>query len=293
MYIIYNNDGSVKKINLTDYIQKGNNNVNSIFLGIEGKTNVQWAATVYFTLPSGDVVDPEVITPTTANQTIDARNYSGWVVSIPSAVTVYEGIVKFSVSVSDLNDNVLFTYEGKLIINPSSVVPNETKILLSQYQSLLNLVNQKNAITSSIVATNNISALDLSGYEVGQIFFDKSTEYFYEKTSDSYQKIESYVESVNTSKIVYGTDSNGDPIQIVYGKLVNANSIVQRDENGQITVAEEPQTDSDATSKKYVDDTTSDTITQELQYYATKEELYDSIGAINLALADLNNGEGI
>ena len=151
MYILYNGDGSVKAIKLTDYIQKGNNNVNSIFLAIEGKTNSEWAATIVFILPDGSAIP---ITPTTKTESIFGTTYSGWSVSIPSAVTIYEGQVIFSVTVLNLQSQILFTYRGKLTINPSAIIPDITSITYNQYQTLLQYI-------LSILATNGQSPQQL------------------------------------------------------------------------------------------------------------------------------------
>lgn len=137
MYILYNKDGSIRKINLTDFIQQGNDNVNSIFLVIEDKTAYDWAASVLFELPNGDV---EVVTPVAAVQEVEGEEKSGWLVSIPAAVTIYEGNVKFSVSILNLQGQTLFTYQGKLVINPAAIVPDETKITYSQYEALLQYI---------------------------------------------------------------------------------------------------------------------------------------------------------
>lgn len=137
MYILYKHDGSVKAVNLTDFIQKGNDGVNTIFLAIEGRENTDWSATVIFTLPDGTSVP---IAPTIDTQTVLGTEYSGWKITIPAAVTLYEGIVTFSISVLNLENQVLFTYRNKLTINPSVVVPDTTTITYAQYQALLQYI---------------------------------------------------------------------------------------------------------------------------------------------------------
>ena len=137
MYILYKNDGSVKAVNLTDFVQKGNNNVNSIFLAIEGYTNDDWSASVIFTLPNQEQV---ASTPTKTTQEINGVTYSGWLVTISSDVTIYEGIDTFSITVFNLSNQVLFTYRAKITINPSVIVPDQTTITYAQYQSLLQYI---------------------------------------------------------------------------------------------------------------------------------------------------------
>lgn len=137
MYILYNNDGSVKAIKLTDFIQKGNDGVNSIFLAIDGRDNTEWSASVLFTLPDDSKVP---LTPVAKTQYVNDIEYKGWEITISSAVTIFCGLVKFSINIINIDSQVLFTYENKLTINPSVIVPNETTITYAQYQALLQYI---------------------------------------------------------------------------------------------------------------------------------------------------------
>ena len=176
MYIIYNEDGSIRKVNLTDFIQKGNDNVNSIFIGIKGRNNDSWACSVLFTLPSDDITTS---TPIISTKTIDGVTYHGWTLYIPASATIYEGNVGVSITIVNLQQQVLFTYKGKLVINPSTVVPDETTITYSQYQSLLQLVLQKPAALQTFIVFENIQGADLSQYDDGQLFYDKTAQQFF------------------------------------------------------------------------------------------------------------------
>lgn len=67
-------------------------------------------------------------------------------------------------------------------------------------------------------------------------------------------KIENALQSTNIQSIVYGTDVDGNQ---TYYKAFNTsvgNAVVLRQGNGEITVPSAPQANTDATSKKYVDD---------------------------------------
>lgn len=140
MYIIYNNDGSVYKVNLTDFIQKGNNNVNSVYIAVKGELNTSWSATAFCLLPSGDEV-PLTLSLVDEPQTIDGEEYSCYLFTIPAAVTIYEGNVQLSIRLLDLNDNTLFTYQTTLVINPSAgQITDDTTIKLAQYNSLLQYI---------------------------------------------------------------------------------------------------------------------------------------------------------
>ena len=165
MYIIYGEDGKVLKKNITDYIQKGNDDVNEIFLAIEGKTNDEWTADVIFTLPNGDVT---TLAPSPSVKTIYGIVYSGWLLSIASSVTVYEGNVLMSIRCLDLDEDTLLTFQTVIVINPSVVVPNETTITYAQYQALLDLVNQK---ASAAVYKHFITATASDGSYVDFVIY--------------------------------------------------------------------------------------------------------------------------
>ena len=173
MYIIYNSDGSINKINLTDYIQKGNNNVNSIFIAIIGKTSDEWALSAYFTLPNGDIAGP--IAGSVDTETIEDITYSGFSVSISAAITIYEGFVKFSLAASNLQSDVLFTYQTLLTINPSSAVPSTTAITLAQYQALLAYIQSVDSALKEWVSAFSNKTFEFDG--TAQTLSDDDFEY--------------------------------------------------------------------------------------------------------------------
>lgn len=147
MYILYKQDGSIIKTNLTDFIQKGNNNVNKIFLAIEGLNTDEWIPTGYFLLPNNEVVliTAEVaagnINPEVTEEEIRGKIYAGYEIPILANVTVFEGKVEFSLGIRNLEEQVLFTYKTNITINPSTIVPDETTISVAQYEAILNYIN--------------------------------------------------------------------------------------------------------------------------------------------------------
>lgn len=187
MYILYNADGSINKINLTDFIQQGNNNVNHIFLGIIGKNHSEWSATAYFELPNGDA---ELLTAAQANEVIDGVKYYGWSISLSAAVTIYEGEVSFSISIVNLQNDVLNTYNGKLVINPAGIIPDETMISVSQYEALLRYVlsatQNKSEIRNVIFVFDDSSIPEsFTRFQDGQVFFNESSSKFYKLVNGS------------------------------------------------------------------------------------------------------------
>ena len=137
MYILFKSDGSIKTINLTDYIQKGNDGVNSIFCAIEGKNTTQWSADAYFKLPDDYLFTVEALE--TDTQKIDGIDYPGYIVPITDDVTAFVGLLTFSLRARNTSNNkTLFTFAYKLVVNPaiSPDLLDETKISVAQYNAL-------------------------------------------------------------------------------------------------------------------------------------------------------------
>ena len=70
------------------------------------------------------------------------------------------------------------------------------------------------------------------------------------------------VDKTTESNQVYATDDEGNPTTIPYSEEADPEYIVRRDENGDVTVPEEPGKDDAATSKKYVDDAIDEVLTK-------------------------------
>lgn len=220
MYIIYNQDGSVKSIKLTDFIQRGNNNINSIFLAIEGKNNDEWAATTIFALPDGTKV---ALTPIATTKNIFDKVYKGWEISLPLSVTIFEGLVAFSVTVLNLQNVVLFTYNGKLTINPSIINPDVTNITYAQYQALLQYI-------ISVIGNDEV------GLPIKRVIATFNTNSFEIPEGSDYYKasvnLSNFIPNSDLLIITWGNSFVACPIPAsgkghVVGALINNNGISQ------------------------------------------------------------------
>ena len=92
---------------------------------------------------------------------------------------------------------------------------------------------------------------------------------------------------------VYATDASGNQSTLSYSQSNSADSIAQRDVNGQIAVNQTPTANNHAASKKYVDDNTNNKVIKNADITgATKCKItYDSKGLVtagaNLAASDI------
>lgn len=136
MYLIFNNDGSIKTLIVGESIQQGNNLVNTIFISVDGYDPEEYSCIAQFVLPNGEI-------GTSLNGTI-ARNelvnnvlYNGYKVTLTQAQTMYPGTLKSAFKILDLNSHTLFTYEYDFLINPTDAILSETMISSAQYNALV------------------------------------------------------------------------------------------------------------------------------------------------------------
>lgn len=83
----------------------------------------------------------------------------------------------------------------------------------------------------------------------------KGTQLMFELNDGAKKLLDAAVAKSSTGSILYGTDASGNQTLLKYASGTTGNSIVQRQSNGCITVPSAPQANTDAVSKKYVDDT--------------------------------------
>lgn len=146
-YILFNEDGSIKATKLTDFINQGSDNANSIFVGIENLDNTDWDCYVNYILPSQEQSGPYTVTDT-SSQTIDDITYEGWLIYLGEEVTVYEGILYMSLYVRDTStQETLWTFKAKLTINPSTYTPEVENITLAQYNNLIDYIDGKAGVS--------------------------------------------------------------------------------------------------------------------------------------------------
>lgn len=136
-YILYNQDGSIRLTNFTEFINKGSNKVNKIFIGLSIDENFNlsnYNSYAVFKLPNDELAGPLI--GESANLEVDGVTWHGFKIELTQDVTAFAGLVKCSIKVAK-NDKVLYTYPVVLTINDTSVSPEDlTQANLSQYNNL-------------------------------------------------------------------------------------------------------------------------------------------------------------
>ena len=197
MFIIYNRDGSIKKKNFAEFIQKGNDGANKIFVAVDGLDLSLYSCYATFKLPNDELGGP--VAGTVKQNFVDFnldKPYNGYEIPITAEMTQYEGNVKMSLYIEDSENNVMYTYPVTLVINDATTAPDQTKINLSQYQALLDYINSKPISSGSnalLEIVDDITQVDMSLYSVGKIFYDRKTGNDYIKTDDGYERYDNVV----------------------------------------------------------------------------------------------------
>lgn len=137
MYVIYNNDGSIKKSNINEYIQQGNNLVNEFAVAIEGYEPTEYNLSATFTLPDGTKT-----TLITSETTTILDEYEGRKLVLTNAETLLPGTLKMNIQA--IADNVVLTsYTVYLQVNEGTSENSVVLITQQQYENLIQFFESK------------------------------------------------------------------------------------------------------------------------------------------------------
>lgn len=206
MFIIYNQDGSIKKTNFAEFIQRGNDGSNRIFVCIDGENIQNYTTYALFKLPDGEIGGP--INGVQATRTIEGKSYTGYNIPITSAVTMFEGIVHMTLYVANpTTQAVLYTYPVVLTINDTNVTPPDlTQINLEQYQQLLNIITQSGYNFIELKGTSGTLTDDEYDIIKSAQTIIKRDDYFYKLAVDfaAYYEYYCFTGHNETNVMVFG-----------------------------------------------------------------------------------------
>lgn len=155
LYVIFNSDGSIKYLRVSESIQQGDHLSKQLFAAIKGIRNTEYVCSVKFELPNGEInelvgdIDTQDIQPETIN--FATEQYDGYTVRFTEAQTYLAGNLKVNLKLVNLQGVILCTYQVTLKINPTGYIPSETNITEAQYNSLLQAINTKYPIDMDFV----------------------------------------------------------------------------------------------------------------------------------------------
>lgn len=155
-------------------------------------------------------------------------------------------------------DNDTFVITVKLLNNNDVVIsqanvdlPLESIVVSAQYYDTYTYqgVTYTKVLVIVLATTDNPIIAPVGDLVSGLV----SETTFNNAVAQLQTNINKCVQQTNTANVVYGTNNVGTQTTIRYGTSISANGLVQRDALGQINVSATPSSNSNATSKQYVD----------------------------------------
>lgn len=188
MYLYFDNNGILKEIVDDVATRKGNNEVNKIYIYVDGLT----PKTEWITYQTSDGKQSnETLIETTITKTIpydrnrdltyfkNFQEYLFYVATIPSSVLTVRGLTKASVRVA-LQDDSLMTLGLIIFTIEDSVVLQDSFITESQYQYLLNIISNFEELnnTGVIGISTQIVNGAIAPYDQGRIVLSTYNDNF-------------------------------------------------------------------------------------------------------------------
>lgn len=206
---------------------------------IGGVDNVSWV--VIAKLPNGKI--QYQLLDSDNHGTEDNENYLSF--DLSSYYTQYKGDIYISlngyqgqVNVVEDEDTGIYTIVGtptiqatgsiKLSINYAPQLPQGNTFGFSDYQLIAGALSNKTNIGNSIFVLDNIEIADLSGYRVGQYFYDRKTQQYYEKTDSGYELADDKSGILGKKYIDDKVDFIFDVVDEIADMIVNEHTLVTK-----------------------------------------------------------------
>ena len=180
---------------------------------IGGVNNVTWVA--ISKLPNGKIgnqVLSSVHLDSELNEYYVALDLSSYYTQLKGDVYISLNGYQGGVQVSQDAETGIYSIVGtptieatgsiKLAINYSTQLPLGQHFNISDLQQVLGAMSDKANVVNTVQVVANISQIDLSGYDVGQLFYDLATKTYCKKNSTSYEMVESVGVLANNNVLV-------------------------------------------------------------------------------------------
>ena len=142
MYVIYNNDGSIKAKNLNEVVIQGSNGVNELFVAIIGRSASTYSLCAIFKLPNDTT--RTVLSSDAVTETIEGTEYTGIKIALTDAETMLDGVLQMNVIALDQNDVKLVAFSTYITINESGITLSDPVLItLQEYLNLINNIYTK------------------------------------------------------------------------------------------------------------------------------------------------------
>jgi len=293
MYVIYNNDGSIKSKFLNEFVMQGNAYENVLFVAFEGRSADSYTLFAEFRLPNGSTTTVASGSSPVTKSISGLGLYTGKCISLSDAETLVAGALQMNIKVLTTDtERVLVSFSTYITINETGLQPSDPVLITAQeYQNLLTMIGNQVANYQTILKGSSLAAFgDLTDYLVGQALYvvNSSEAKLYEVDSnyaahlvvdllDHYTKAE--VDTMMSGKLdkktgtytVYAVNGSNQQEMIGYNVNLLADTLAMRDSNGCLRVGT-PTINSHAVTKQYVDNA----IDTYAAYYITKNAQGDA-----------------
>lgn len=293
MYVIYNNDGSIKSKFLNEFVMQGNAYENVLFVAFEGRSAGSYTLFAEFRLPNGSTTTVASGSTPTTRAISGLGLYTGKCISLSDAETLVAGALQMNIKILTTDtEKVLVSFSTYITINETGLQPSDPVLITAQeYQNLLTMIGSQVTNYQTILKGISLASFgDLTQYTVGQaLYVVNSVEAkLYEIDSnyaahlvvdllDHYTKAE--VDTMMSGKLnkqlgtytVYAVNGSNEQTMIGYNVNLLGDTLAMRDVDGCLRVGT-PTINSHAATKKYVDDA----INTYAAYYITKNAQGDA-----------------
>lgn len=203
MYVIFNQDGSIKETQLGKYVNQHSKGVDFVDVAIDGRTNEDYACDANFALPN----DANVTETAQINNKIvtSSGTYGGYRIGFNEAETEYDGDLSCSIRVYNKDGSVLWTFPFSIVVNKTTGYGDEN-ITNDQYESLVrSMANYQLMFSKTNVRsyeTLDEANVDLASMAEGQLVFIGKGDAIgaYAKKGDSFEM--QSIDSLSSDKYV-------------------------------------------------------------------------------------------
>ena len=177
--VVFNTDGSIKELVAPNYVTQGSH----------GALNSLKLATAVDGLDlSNYIVTAECRTPDNKLSSISLDSYDEedglYFGYLTEAQTYYAGTLYISIRIEDENENVLYSYNVPVVVNPTTYEPTglSDNITNEQYVDLIKKISKRNI---PVYSTYDEANADRDNLEVNQIIYVKDSNELYVVTQVS------------------------------------------------------------------------------------------------------------
>jgi hypothetical protein len=167
IYVIFNQDGSIKSKFINEYIQQGDDSSTAVFFAIDGATESEYEYSVFARLPNNQVIS--VLVESDREEIINGVKYIGCYFTLDSDITLIEGVLQLNL-IAKKDNTTKVTYNLYLTINQTDL-PIDAPITITrqEYESLIESISSFSGGTQLYL--HHIVATETNGGDAVDLYF--------------------------------------------------------------------------------------------------------------------------